>query len=58
MVFVLIDAIYYVDNINGIDPGVLNYSVLQLKDDTNDPTNSGMNFCVKKGEIFKIAGIY
>ena len=58
MVFVLIDAIYYVDHINGIDPGIHNYSVLQLKDDTNNPTKSGMNFCGKKGEIFKIAGIY
>ena len=27
-----------------IDPGVHNYSALQLKDNSNDPTNYGMNF--------------
>ena len=62
--FVLIDAIDYVNRINLIDfidfinPGVLNYSVLQLKDNSNDPTNSGMEFWVKNGEIFKVTGIY
>ena len=47
IVFVLIDAIdsvhriYFIDR---IDPGVLNCSSLQLKDNSNDPIKSGMEF--------------
>ena len=45
--FILIDAIYSIgsiDRINHINPGVINCSALQLKDNSNDPTNSGITF--------------
>ena len=70
VVFVLIDAIDSVNRIDRIDcidridriyiinPGVLNCSALQLKDNSNDPTNSGMTFWCKKGELFEVTGIY
>ena len=53
--FVLIDAINSVDRINRINridcigPGVLNYSALQLKYNSNDPTKYGIKYWVKKG---------
>ena len=40
----IIELIDHINRIDFIDPGVLNYSVMQLKDNSNDPTNSGMNF--------------
>ena len=64
IVFLLIFVIYSVSRINRIDridrinPGVLNCSALQLKDNSNDPTNSGMTFWGKKGDIFEVTGIY
>ena len=64
IVFVLIVAINYFNSINRIDridriePGVLNCSALQPKDNSNDPTKSGMNFSGKKGELFGVTGIY
>ena len=67
IVFVLIDAIDSVDiidcidridRINRIDPGVLSCSALQLKDNSNGPTNSEMTFRVMMGEIFEVTGIY
>ena len=61
IVFVFIDAINSVDRIdsnNFIDPGVINFSVLHLKGNSNDPTNSGVTFWGKKGVLFKITGIY
>ena len=60
-VFVLLDEIDYVDCINRINftyPGILNCNALQLKDDANDSTNSGINLWGKKGELFNITGIY
>ena len=64
IVFVLIVAIdsanciNCIDHINRIDPGVLNCSALQLEDNSNDPTNSGMTFWGKKGGLFEVTGIY
>ena len=58
IIFVLIDAIDSVNRIDCIDPGVLNYIALQLKDNLNDPTNSGVNFWGKKGLRFEVTGIY
>ena len=64
IVFLLIDAIDYVDpikfvdRINRINPGILNYSALQLKDNSNNPTNAGMNFWGQKGQLFEVNGIY
>ena len=55
--FVLIDAINYVDrinHINRIDTSILNSSALQLKDNSNDPTNSGMTFWGKKGKFSRL----
>ena len=49
--FVLIDTIDSVDRINRINPEILNCSVLQLKDNANDPTNSGVNCWGKKGNF-------
>ena len=52
IVFVLIDAINSVNHfgrINCIDRGVLRCSALQLKNNSNDSTNSGMTFGVLKG---------
>ena len=66
IVFILIDAINSVDHINYvdcidhidridcIDPGILNYSALQLKDNSNDPTNSGMIFWGKRGDFSRL----
>ena len=54
VVFVFIDAIDYVDciiHINFIDPGILNCSEIQLKDNSNVPTNSGMAFWGEKGKF-------
>ena len=56
--FILINAINSVDPIDRINPGVLNCSALQLKDNLNDPTNSEMTFWGKKEELFGITGIY
>ena len=62
IVFVLIVAIdsanciNRIDNINRIDPGVLNCSALQLEDNSNDPTKSGVNFWGKKREVFEVPG--
>ena len=62
--FLLIDAIYIINRIDSIhlidriDPGFLNYSALKLKDNSNEPTISVMSFWVKKGEIFRVTGIY
>ena len=56
IVFIFIDAIYSVDRIDRIDcidPGVLNFSALQLKDNSNNPTNSGMTFLGRKGIFFR-----
>ena len=53
-----IDSVDHINCINRIDSGGLNCSALQLNDNSNDPTNSGMNFWGKKGEKFDIAGIY
>ena len=53
-----VDCIDRIDHIDRINPGVLNYSALQLKDNSNDSTNSGMIFWGKKGELFKVNGIY
>ena len=53
IVFVFIgatDAVDHINCINRANPGVLNCNALQLKDNANDPTNSGMNFWGKKGE--------
>ena len=61
IVFVFINAIDSVDIIdcrNLINPDVLNCSVLQLNDNTNDPTKTGMTFWGKKGEPFEVTGIY
>ena len=58
IVFVLIDAIDYVYCVNRIDPGVLNYSALQLKDNSNDTTNSRVTFLGKEVERFEVIGIY
>ena len=61
IVFVLIDSIDYVNcinSINRINPGVLNFSVMQLKDNSNEPTDSGMTFWSRKGEIFEVTSIY
>ena len=61
IVFVFIDAINYIDPIyciNLINPDVLNCIILQLKDNENDLTNSGMTFGDKKGGLFDITGIY
>ena len=47
IVFILADAIDSVDRIdhtNHIDPGIINCSALQLNNNANNPTNSGMNF--------------
>ena len=55
IVFVLINTI---DSVNRMDPVVLNCSVLQLKDNSINPTNSGMIFWGKTGEPFKITDIY
>ena len=54
----MIDVIDYVNCIDCISPGVLRYSALQLKYNTNDPTNSGMNFWGKKGELFEVTSMY
>ena len=54
IVLILICAIGFVnriDSINFINPGVLDCRVLQLKDNANDPTNSGMTFWGKKGDF-------
>ena len=58
IVFVLIYAIDSVNCIDHIDPGILNCSALQLKDNSNDPKNSGMIFWGQKGELFEVTGIY
>ena len=61
IIFIFIDAIDSVDSIDSIDridTGILNCSSLQLKDNKNGPTDSGMNFWGLKGQIFDIAGIY
>ena len=67
IVFVLIVAIDsvncidHIDNIyriNRINSGIFNCSALQLKDNSNDPTKSGMTFWGKKGGIFEVTGIY
>ena len=58
---VAIDSINFIDRIdrtNHIDPGVLNCSALQLKDNSNYPKISGMIFWVKKGGFFGVTGIY
>ena len=61
IVFVLIytitsiDSIYFIDC---IDPGLLNYSMIQLEDNSNEPTNSDMTFWGKKGGLFRVTGIY
>ena len=39
-----VNRIDCINRIDRIDPGVLDYSALQLKDNSNDPTNSGMTF--------------
>ena len=60
IVFVLIDTLSSVDQINCINriySDVLNCSALQLKDNSNDPTNSGMTFGGKKGGFFEVTGI-
>ena len=54
IVFILIDAIDsmdHIDRINCIDPSILNFSALQLKNNANEPTNSGMTFGAKKGNF-------
>ena len=61
IVFVLIDEIGSVNCINHIDridPGVLNYSALQLNDNSNDLTNSGINFWGKTRKFYEVTGIY
>ena len=58
IVFLLIDAIDSVNNINRIDPGVLNCSAMQLKDISNEPTDFRITFWGKNGEIFEVTGIY
>ena len=53
----MIDAINYFDRINRInriDPGILNFSTIKMKDNANDPTNSGMTFWGKKGELLRL----
>ena len=55
--FVFIGAVDYVDridSINCINHGDLYCSLLKLKYNSNDPTNYGINFWVKKGEILKL----
>ena len=50
-----------IDSINRnnlIDPGIINFSAQQLKDNSNYPTDSGMTFWGKKGELFEVTGIY
>ena len=42
--FVLIDAIDFVNSINRIDPVILNCSALQLKSNTNNPKTSEITF--------------
>ena len=56
-----IDRIDRIDRINSndcIDPGFLNFSALQLKYNSNDPTNYRMNFLDKKGGNFEVTVIY
>ena len=60
----MIDEIYsvncidHIDHIDRIDPGVFKYSALQLKDNSNDPTNSETTFWGKNREPFEVTGIY
>ena len=57
IVLLLINAIHYVDRIypiNHIDPGILNCSMVQLKDNKNYPTKSRMNFWGKKENILRL----
>ena len=49
-----IDYVDRIERINCINPGVLDCSELQLKDNANDPTNSGMTFWVKKGDFSRL----
>ena len=58
IVYVLIVTISYVNLIDCINPGVINCSALQLKDNSNVPTNSRMTLWGKKGEIFEVTSIY
>ena len=47
--------------INCIHRVVLNFSALQLKANSSDPTNSGMTFWTKKGKFWRLlafTGIY
>ena len=53
-----IDPINRINLIDCVDPGVLNDSALKLKDNSNEPTISGMTFSNKKGEPLKVTGIY
>ena len=54
----LIDSINRIDCINRIDPGILNCNVLELKNNSNDTTNSKKTFWAKKGRMFEVTGIY
>ena len=57
IVFVFIDAIDFIDRINRInriDPGVLNWSVLLLKDNWNDPIKYGMEFWGKNENFLRL----
>ena len=55
ILFVVIDFVNRIDRtdcIDRIDSRVLNCSALQLKDNPNDPTKSGMTSWGKKGKLF------
>ena len=52
-----ISCIDRIDRINCIDPGVLNYCALQLKDNSNEPTKSGIIFWVKKGNFLRLLAV-
>ena len=45
------DRINRINRINHINPSILNFSALQLKNNANEPTNSGMTFGAKKGNF-------
>ena len=49
-----INCIDRIKCIDRIDPGVLNCSSMQLKDNSDDPTKSEMTFWGKKGEILRL----
>ena len=48
----------HINGINFINHGVLNCTVMQLKDNSNNPTNSGMTFWGKKWELLEVTGSY